>query len=108
MTAPAVMSPSVPCQPHDLAVTTARPAACVTSALRLDLSLLSGAQRGHLALGLGFPDPNTPQGLPPAPELLACSRVGVPVWKTRDLSITGGARVSLLVQQSGQRFRPWA
>lgn len=40
MTAPAVTSPSIPCQAHDLAETPARPAARVPSALWLDLSLL--------------------------------------------------------------------
>lgn len=92
MMAPAVMSPNAPCQPHHLAVTPGRPAARVPSALRLDLSLLSGVQRGHLALGSGFPDPNTPQGPPPGPDLLApCARVGAPLWKTRAPSVPGGA-----------------
>lgn len=63
--APAVTSPNVTCQPRDLVATPAWRAARFPSALGSDLSLLSGAQRGPLALGPGYSDPNTPQGPPP-------------------------------------------
>lgn len=82
--APAVMSPDVTCQPRDLVATLAWRAARFPLALGSDLSLLSGAQRGPLALGPGFSDPNTPQGPPPWPDLPApCTGGGVPLWKTR-------------------------
>lgn len=95
---PAVMSPNGPCQPRDLVATSAWRAACYPSALGSDLSLLSGAQRGHLALGPGFPGPNTPQGPLPWPDLPASMHKsgGAPVENEVPPQSQVGPRVSLL------------